>query len=63
MYIIGSFDRFFHGYIRKEYTRNLEDGHGYYLPCVIHGLRVVQGQSLQFQCVLTGYGAGAASGG
>jgi len=59
MYIIGSFDRFFHGYIRKEYTRNLQDGHGYYLPCVIHGLRVVQGRTLEFQCVLTGYGAGA----
>jgi hypothetical protein len=59
MFIIGSFDRFFSGYIRKEYTRDLEDGHGHYLPCVIHGLRVVQGKSLEFQCVLTEYGAGA----
>jgi len=25
LYIIGSFDRFFSGYIRKEYTRDLED--------------------------------------
>ncbi|MDH7973693.1 hypothetical protein QH494_15990 [Sphingomonas sp. AR_OL41] len=59
MFIIGSFDRFFAGFIRKEWTRNLLDGYGEYLPCVIHGLRVVQGRSLELQCVLTGYGAGA----
>jgi len=59
LYIIGSFDRFFSGYIRKEYTRNLEDGYGEVLPCIIYGLRVVQGRSLEFQCVLTEYGAGA----
>jgi hypothetical protein len=59
MFVIGSFDRFFHGFLRKEYTRDLEDGFGQYLPCVIHGLRVVQGRSLEFQCVLTEYGAGA----
>ena len=58
-FLIGSFPRFFPGYIRREYTRNLLDGHGEYLPCVIHGLRVVRGRSLEFQCVMTGYGAGA----
>ncbi len=60
MFIIGSFEKFFGGYIRREYTRNLEDGYGEYLPCVLHGLRIVRGRSLEFQCVLAEYGAGAA---
>ncbi len=59
MYIIGSFDRWFPGFLRREYTRNMQDGYGEYLPCVIHGLRVVQGRQLEFQSVLTETAAGA----
>lgn len=58
-FIIGSFDKFFGGYLRKEYTRNMQDGYGEYLPCVMHGLRVVRARSLEIQCVLAEYGAGA----
>ena len=39
--------------MRREYTRNLEDGHGEYIACIIHGLRIIQGRSIEFQCVLT----------
>lgn len=59
MFVIGSVDKFFPGFIRKEFTRDMQDGYGEFLPCVIHGLRVVRGRSLEFQCVLTDYAAGA----
>lgn len=59
MFIIGSLPQSFDGFIRREYTRNLEDGHGDYYPVHIHGLRVVRGSSLQFQSVFTGKFAGA----
>lgn len=53
MEIIGSFEKFFGGYIRREYTRNMIDGYGDYYPCVIHGLRVIKAHSLMFQCTLS----------
>lgn len=59
MFVIGSFDKFFGGYLRREYTRNLVDGYGDYYPCVMHGLRIVRGRSIEIQCVLTGPHAGA----
>lgn len=52
MFIIGSFEKFFGGYIRREYTRNMIDGYGEYYPCIIHGLRVIKAHSLMFQCTL-----------
>lgn len=52
MFVIGSFEKFFGGYMRREFTQNLEDGYGEYIPCIIHGLRVVRGRSLEFQAVL-----------
>ena len=59
-YIIGSCRPWKYGYLRREYTRNLEDGHGEFILCVIHGLRVIEGESLWFQCMLMeGPGAGA----
>ena len=50
--IIGSCEKWFAGFLRREYTRDLEDGHGDYLGCYIHGLRVIQGRSLEFQCTI-----------
>ena len=47
MFVIGSCEKFFGGYMRKEFTRNLQDGYGEYIPCIIHGLRVVRGRSDQ----------------
>jgi len=59
-YIIGSCRPWKYGYIRREYTRSREDGHGEYLVCAIHGLRVIEGESLWFQCmIMEGKGAGA----
>lgn len=52
MFIIGSLPQSFDGFLRREYTRNLVDGHGDYYPCHIHGLRLVRGSSIQLQCVL-----------
>jgi hypothetical protein len=52
-FIIGSCEKWFPGFIRREYTRNLQDGYGDYYACFIHGLRVIQGRSLKFQCVLS----------
>ena len=44
-FIIGSCEKWFPGFIRREYTRNLQDGHGDYYACFIHGLRVIQGRA------------------
>lgn len=58
-YVIGSCERWFDGFLRREFTRNLEDGYGDYYPCIVHGLRIVQGRTIELQCVLTGPHAGA----
>lgn len=59
-YVLGSIP-FFECLVRKEYTRNLGDGHGEFLPAVAHGIRSVRGHSLWFQCIFTaGAEAGAA---
>ena len=50
---------YFKGYVRREFTRNLEDGFGDFLPAVFVGVRCQRGLSLYFQAWLTGYGAGA----
>lgn len=57
-YIVGEIP-YFRGFLRREYTRNLEDGHGEFYPCIVFGLRVARGRSLQLQCVLTDKYAGA----
>jgi hypothetical protein len=59
-YIVGNVPRFFQGYLRREWTRNLEDSYGEFIPCVIHAMRVQRGRSLQFQCLIVdGPGTGA----
>lgn len=58
-YIIGSFRPWFPGFLRAEYTRDRTDRFGEYYPCIIHGLRVIEANSLQLQCVLTQSHAGA----
>lgn len=61
MFIVGSLPQSFDGFLRREYTRNLQDGHGEYYPCHIHGLRLVRGSSIQLQCVLLEGRASAAA--
>lgn len=51
---------FFECKVRREYTRNLEDGHGDFLPAVAHAVRCIRGHSLWFQTILTEQFAGAA---
>lgn len=58
-YILGSVP-FFECMIRREYTRNFEDGHGEFLPAVAHAVRSLRGHSLWLQCILTQEHAGAA---
>lgn len=48
------------GFVRREYTRDLTDGHGEFLPAVFVGVRCVRGLSLQFQAwFVDGSAAGA----
>ena len=58
-FIYGSIP-FFECMVRREYTRNHEDGHGQYLKAVAHAVRCVRGHSLWFQTILTDQFAGAA---
>ena len=58
-YIIGSLRPWRYGYLRREYTRSMLDGHGEYYFCAIHGLRVIEGESLWFQAMLMEEHAGA----
>lgn len=39
-------------YARREYTRNLEDRHGQYIPAIAHMVRCVRGHSLWFWTTL-----------
>ncbi len=43
---------FFRCYVRREYTRNLQDRHGEFIPAIAYGVRCVRGHSLWFQCML-----------
>jgi hypothetical protein len=38
--------------VRREYTRNLRDRQGEYIPAIAYGVRCVRGASLSFQCML-----------
>jgi hypothetical protein len=58
-YIIGSLRPWRYGYIRREYTQNLGEGHGEYFFGAIHGLRVIEGESLWLQIMLMEDHAGA----
>lgn len=58
-FIYGSIP-FFECLVRREYTRDHEDGHGQYLKAVAHAVRCVRGHSLWFQTILTDQFAGAA---
>lgn len=43
---------YFNCYVRREYTRNLKDRHGEFIPGVAYGVRCVRGHSLWFQVML-----------
>jgi hypothetical protein len=43
---------YFRCYVRKEYVRDLKDGHGDYLEATAIGVLCIRGDSLQFQVVL-----------
>lgn len=43
---------YFYCYVRREYTRNLKDRHGEFIPGVAYGVRCVRGHSLWFQVML-----------
>lgn len=50
-HIIGSIP-YFGCYVRREYTRNLIDRQGEFVPAVAYGVRCIRGHSLWFQCML-----------
>jgi hypothetical protein len=58
-YIYGDIP-FFECLVRREYTRNMEDGYGEFLPVVVHSVRCIRGSSLWFQTILTKQWAGCA---
>lgn len=57
-YILGNVP-FFECYVRREYTRGMEDGHGEFLKAVAHAVRCIRGNSLMFQVVFTEKWGGA----
>lgn len=50
-YVMGSIP-FFDCMVRREYTQNLEAGHGDFIPAVAHAVRCVRGHSLWVQVML-----------
>lgn len=52
-YIFGSIP-YMKVMVRREYTMNLREGHGEYIPAIAHAVRCVRGHSLWFQCMLMG---------
>lgn len=50
-YITGNVP-YFRCLVRRQYTRNLVDSHGDYIPAVAYGVRCIRGDSLWFQCML-----------
>jgi hypothetical protein len=48
-FLISSLPKILRVLVRREYTQNLEVGHGQYLAATVIGVRVVEGLSLQFQ--------------
>jgi len=50
-YVIGSIP-YLKCLVRREYTRNLADRHGEYIPAVAYGVRCVRGHSPWFQVML-----------
>lgn len=43
---------YFRCYVRREFTRNLQDGHGDFIPAVAYGIRCVRGHSPWLQTML-----------
>jgi hypothetical protein len=50
-YIVGSIP-YIKCYVRREFTRNLLDRHGEFIPAYAYGVRCRRGDSLWFQCML-----------
>lgn len=50
-FIMGSIP-YFHCFVRREYTRNLIDRHGEFVPAVAYGIRCVRGHSPWLQTML-----------
>ena len=44
-------------YVRKEYLRDLEDGHGEFVDATIIAVKSIQGRALYFEAYLPEYGA------
>ena len=45
-------------YVRKEYLRDLEDGHGEFVDATIIAVKSIQGRALYFEAYLPEYGGG-----
>lgn len=50
-YVYGDIP-FFHCLVRREYTLDLKEGHGEFIPAVAYGVRCVRGHALWFQTML-----------
>jgi hypothetical protein len=50
-YVIGAIP-YFRCFVRREYTRDMLDRHGEFIPAVAYGVRCVRGHSLWFQVML-----------
>ena len=45
---------YFKAWVRREYTKNLEDYHGEFLHAMVIGVTTIPNRSLSFQVIFTG---------
>lgn len=50
-YVVGSVP-YFRCFVRREYTQDMQEGHGEFIPAVAYGIRCIRGHSLWFQVML-----------
>ncbi len=59
-YVVGSIP-YFRCFVRREYTQDMQEGHGEFIPAVAYGVRCIRGHSLWFQVMLREPDSGANS--
>ena len=45
---------YFKAWVRREYTKNLEEYHGEFLHCMVIGVTTMPNRTLSFQVIFTG---------
>ena len=45
----------FKAWVRREYTKNMEEYHGEFLHCMVIGVTTMPNRTLSFQVIFTGW--------